>query len=284
MRLAWTACILALAAGALGCKDEPRPAPRTTPAGPQRAPAFTVRDLALATAVDARAAMLSVVGADVEAAMLAAPKERARAKPLLAALEVARAELEQAVQAVANPLDRALAESVAALAKRYAQELSDAAASGAPGAGLLRARSELGDAIAAYRRSRGSWSLDAPETQGPEREFGESRRELERAETGVMSRTQVALRGDEHEQDAAALRMSGHRVALRAKAAAELLPPATRDAARRYAAAQERVLDAAIALSRAGEKDAAQAARAYHAAKADALAALADYFAAVSAR
>jgi hypothetical protein len=78
--------------------------------------------------------------------------------------------------------------------------------------------------------------------------------------------------------------MTARMAVLRAKAAAERLPPAMRDAASRYAAAQGRVLEALEVLSQAAEKDAARAARAYHGAKADALAALADYLAAVAAR
>ncbi len=278
--------ILALAlASAVACKDEPRSPPRSQQSAAQGARRLTVRDLALATAVDAKAARLSVIGTDIEAAVLAvAAKDRARAKELLPALDVARAELEQAVQAIANPADRLLAENLVALAKRYALELSGAAGAGAPGGGIVAARSELGDAIGRYRQSRGAWTLDGGAPDGAERELAESRREMEQAETALMSRTRVAPRERGHEFEPAAVRMTGRMAVLRAKAAAERLPPAMRDAGSRYAAAQERVLETVAVLSQAGEKDAARAARAYHGAKADALAALADYLAAVAAR
>jgi hypothetical protein len=276
--------LLVLAAAA--CKDEPRPAPPSaSPAAsaPQRAAAFTLRDLALATAVDAKAARLSFAGAELEAALAEAGAKGERAKGLATALDVARAELDQAIRSVSNPADRASADAVGARAARYAQELAGAAASRAPSGAAAAARGALGDAIAAYRQARAGWRLDAPAPQGPEREFAEARRDMERAETAFVSRTQVAPREEGH-LDPAALRMTGEMAADRAKAAARQLPPAMRDAAARYAAAQEGVLAAVTALSQAPERERAGAARAYHLAKAEALAALADYFAALAAR
>ncbi len=70
----------------------------------------------------------------------------------------------------------------------------------------------------------------------------------------------------------------------RARAAAERLPPTLRDPALRWAAAQERAIEALNALAGAPASEGPALARRYHAAKADALAALADYFAALAAR
>jgi hypothetical protein len=273
-----------LVVAAASCKEKPRSAPPSA-STPQRAPAFTLRDLAVATAVDARAARLSFAGAELEAALAAPGAKAERARGLVTALDVARAELDQAIRSVSNPLDRAVADEVGARAARYAQELSGAAAAGAPSAAAAAAaaRGALGDAIAAYRQARAGWRLDAPEPQGSEREFAEARRDMERAETAFVSRTQVAPREEGH-LDPAALRMTGQMAVDRAKAAAGRLPPAMRDAAARYARAQEGVLAAVTALAQAPEGERAGAARAYHGAKAEALSALADYFAALAAR
>jgi hypothetical protein len=78
--------------------------------------------------------------------------------------------------------------------------------------------------------------------------------------------------------------MAGQMGVQRARAVAAQLSPALQPHAARYAAAQEKVLEAVNALQGAKESDKPRLARAYHAAKADALAALADYFAAVAAR
>ncbi len=66
--------------------------------------------------------------------------------------------------------------------------------------------------------------------------------------------------------------------------AAERLPEPLRAPALRWAAAEERALEAVSALVGAPEAERPAIARRYHAAKADALAALADYFAALAAR
>jgi hypothetical protein len=78
--------------------------------------------------------------------------------------------------------------------------------------------------------------------------------------------------------------MAGQMGVQRARTAAAGLSPALQPHALRYAAAQEQVLAAVNALQGAPEADMPRLARAYHAAKAEALAALADYFAAVAAR
>ena len=145
-------------------------------------------------------------------------------------------------------------------------------------------REQLAGALGAYRQSRAAWRLDAPEPQGSEREFAEARRDMERAESGFMSRTRVAPREEGHEFDPAAARMTGQMGVQRAKAAAAQLPPSLQPHAARYAAAQEKVLEAVNAMQGAADADRAKVARAYHAAKADALAALADYFAALASR
>jgi len=107
---------------------------------------------------------------------------------------------------------------------------------------------------------------------------------MEKAETGFMARTRVAPREEGHELDANAVRMSGQMGVQRARAAASALPPSLQPHAARYVTAQEKVLDAVNAIQGASEGERPRFARGYHAAKADALAALADYFAAVAAR
>lgn len=285
--LALRSALLATAALALAaCKEKPAPAPQAQPAA-AKPYAFTLRDLAVATAVDAKLARLSLAASDVEAAMGAAdPRERARAKDLLPALDAARAEADLAVQAVQNPLDRPGAARVGASADDYAARLSAAAAGAgaSPGPELAAARVGLGESLAMYRQSRAAWRFDAPEPRGAEREFAEARRDMEKAETGFMSRTQVAPREAGHELDPAAARMTAQMGVQRAKAAAAQLGPALQPHAARYAAAQERVLEAVFAIQAAREDERPRLARGYHAAKADALAALADYFAALAAR
>jgi colicin import membrane protein/SWI/SNF-related matrix-associated actin-dependent regulator 1 of chromatin subfamily A len=183
-------------------------------------------------------------------------------------------------------VDRPPAAGAAARADDYADRLLAAAREGsAPAAAqAAAAREELGRAIAGYRQARAAWRVDAPEPRGAGRELAEARRDMERAETAAVARTPVAPRADGHELDPAAVRMTGRMAVERARAAAERLPPATREAATRYASAQEKVLAAVAALSAAPDPEKAAAARTYQAAKAEALAALADYFAALAAR
>ena len=278
--------LLAAAALASACTEKPQPAKQPAPAAAKPS-AFTLKDLALATAVDAKVARLSLAAADLEAAVTAAAaKDRARAKELLPALDSARAETEQAVQAVANAADRAAALRVATAAKDYADRLaaSASAAQAASAVELALAREQLGAALSSYRASRATWRFDAPEPQGAERDFAEARRDMERAESAFMSRTRVAPRESGHEFDAAAARMTGQMAVERAKAAAGRLSSALQPHAARYAAAQAQVLEAVNALQGAGDAEKARVARAYHAAKTEALAALADYFAALAAR
>ncbi len=286
--LARTSALVAAVLAATACKDKAAPpSPQAPGAEPAKPYAFTLRDLALATAVDARIAKLSLAGSEVEAALVARDaKDRAKAQELLPQVDAARAEAEVAVQAVSNALDRPAALRVATAAKEYAERL--AAAASAPGAPLTpelaHAREGFGAALSAYRQSRVAWRFDAPEPQGAEREFAEARRDMERAETGFMSRTRVAPREEGHEFDAAAVRLAGQMGVQRAKAAAGQLSPALAPHAARYAAAQEKVLEAVNALQASGEADRPRLARAYHAAKAEALAALADYFGGLAAR
>lgn len=277
---------LALALSLLACKEERRPPPPQAP--PPRAGGLTLRDLALATSLDARLARLSLAASDLEAA-LAGPegaRDGDRLARLATELDVAKGEVGQAAAAVASQVDRPLAASAATRAAAYADRLAAAARarSAPPAAETAAAREALGAAIAAYRQSRTRWRIDAPEPQGAEREFAESRRDMERAETTFVSPLRVAPREEGHELDPAAVRMTGRMAAERARAAAARLPPGMKEAAGRYAAAQERVLASATALADAPGREKGSAARAYHAAKAEALAALADYFAALAAR
>jgi hypothetical protein len=275
----------------VACKEKTQVAPPPAPDAAARPAAtsytFTLRDLALATAVDAKVARLSLAGSEVEAALLARdPAEKAKAAGLVPQVDAARAEADAAIQQVANPLDRQGAAKVQAASKEYAARLAAAAA--APAAPLTpelaAARATFGEALAGYRESRAAWRFDAPPPQGAERELAEARRDMEKAETGFMSRTRVAPRGEGHEFDASGARMAGQMGVQRAKAAAAQLGPALQPHAVRYVEAQEKVLEAVNALQTAPEADRARLARGYHAAKAQALAALADYFAAVAAR
>jgi hypothetical protein len=282
------------------CSKKPEPAPAAvTPAPPPAVAPFTMRDLAAATALDARLARFSLAAADAQAALpaqeaapVAAKGERAaapsreRAKALLPGVETALAEAEAAQGAIAHPLDRQQAERAVAAARTFAGKLAAAVAAAAPGAQaeLFAARDALGSAILGYRAARSAWRLDAPEPTGVERDFAEARRELERVETAFGSRTRVAPREEGHEFDAAAARMTGQMAARRAKAAADQLAPELKAPAVRHAEAQERAVEAMISLRSAPEAERAALSRGYHAAKAEALGALADYFAALAAR
>lgn len=273
-----------------GCSRKPEPAAQPAPApGPG---AFTLRDLAAATALDARLARLTLAAGDVQAALPAEPAAgkagaaRERARALLPEVDAALAEVSSALGAIGHPVDRAQAAPVVDAAKAFAGKLAAAVSGDAPGARaeLFAARDALGAAISAYRASRGAWRLGAPEPQGAEREFAEARREMERTEMAFGSRTRVAPRESGHEFDPAAARMTGQMATRRAKAAAESLAPPLRDPAVRYAEAQAQALDAVMGLAEAAEAERAAVSRRYHAAKAEALAALADYFAALSTR
>jgi hypothetical protein len=257
-----------------------------------------MRDLAAATAVAARLARFSLVASDVQAALPAQvppPAKgqgqrpdagRERARRLLPELDTAYAEVERAVAGIAHPGDRSRATPALAAAKTLSGKLAAAATGDAAAVlpELFSARDALAAAIAQYRASRAGWRLDAPEPRGVERDFAEARREMERVESAFGSRTRVAPREEGHEFDPAAARMTGVMAAQRARAAAEQLAAPLRDPAVRYAAAEEQALDAVTGLATAEEGERAAIARRYHAAKADALAALADYFAALSAR
>lgn len=288
--LARTSALVATATLAFAaCREKSAPPPtQPAAAAPAAKPfAFTLRDLALATAVDAKLARLSLAGSEIEAALVAKdPQEKARAASFLPTVDAARAEADGAVAQVTNPLDQPAAARVQAAAKEYAARLT--AAARAPQAPLTpelaAARASFGEALAGYRESRAAWRFDAPAPQGAEREFVEARRDMEKAETAFMARTRTAPRESGHEFDATGNRMAGQMGVQRAKAAAAQLPSALQPHALRYAEAQEKVLGAVNALQAASEADKPRLARAYHAAKADALAALADYFAAVAAR
>jgi len=107
---------------------------------------------------------------------------------------------------------------------------------------------------------------------------------MERTEMAFGSRTRVAPREEGHEFDPAAARMTGLMAVERAKGAAARLAPALGEPAARYAAAEGRALEAVTGLVQAPEAERAAVSRRYHEAKAEALAALADYFTALASR
>jgi hypothetical protein len=264
------ALLLASVVLALACEE--RRAPPAAPA-PLKPPVFTVRDLALATAVDACVARVALAAGDLEEAFVGV-RSRGAAPALLGPLEVARAELAQAARAVTHPIDRPFAQDVAARADAYARELATFANGGAAASTVASARNAFGDAAAIYHHARSRWRLDPAERGGEELAFNEARQELEQAEAAFVSGT----------RDAAAVRLEAPEAARRARAAAERLPPGVRDAALRWAGAQEAVLGRMTALGEASPPEQSDASRAYQAAKVDALVALADYFAALAAR
>ncbi len=273
-------------------KTEPGPGARQGAAPPVAAASFSMRDLAAATALDARLARFSLVASDVEAALRTPAATRVKAatadaaRKLLPELQAAYGEAERARAGIAHAGDRAVADAAVAAAKAYSGKL--AASDGADAAALaperLSARDAFGAAVAQYRAARSRWRLDAPEPRGVEREFAEARREMERAESALGSRTRVAPREAGHELDPSSAQVTGVTAAARATSTAERLPSPLREPAARYAAAEAEALDAVARIGDAAEADRPAIARRYHAAKADALLALADYFAALSAR
>jgi hypothetical protein len=263
--------LAAVLAAALACDAPKAPAP---PAPPPPATSFTPRDLALATALDAKLAALTLVASDLEKLMRGGGARASRARRLLSRLRVARAEVERSAAAVSNPADGTLAVRVGALAGRYADALAAAVGGSAPVSAahrgeLQRAQGELAEAIDVYRRSRTGWRLELPPREGAERDFEDARRELERLEATLPPASPPAV--------SLAVR--------RAQATAGKLPSGLREPAARYASGQEKALAALRAGSKAADaRNAAAAARAYHAAKVEALAALADYLAALASR
>src|SRR5512133_646626 len=281
------------------CSKKPEPAPAAPAGGAARTAAapFSMRDLAFATALDAKLARFSLVASDVQRVLPAGTAAPAttpagadaapdRARMLLPRIDTALADVDQALAGISHPADRQQAVPARDAAKAYAGKLA-AAAAGVPGAApeLLSARDTFAAAIGQYRASRARWRLDAPEPQGLERDFAEARREAEKLESALGSGTPVARREDGHALDPATARtMNGLEAARRASEIAERLPNPLRGPAVEYAAAQERALEAVTGLAQAPERERPALARRYHAAKVEALAALADYFAALSAR
>jgi hypothetical protein len=205
---------------------------------------------------------------------------------LLTRVDGALAEVDQALAGISHPADRQQAAPARDAAKTYAGKLA-AAVSGDPASlapELLSARDAFAAAIARYRASRARWRLDAPEPRGLERDFADARRQAEQVESAFGSRTQVAPREEGHAFDPAAARMTGVMAARRAREIAEQLSDRLRGPAVAYALAEERALEAVTGLAQAPEAERPAFARRYHAAKAEALAALADYYAALPAR
>jgi hypothetical protein len=266
----------AVLAAVVSCKEVKKPAPPS--------PVLSVRDLARAYALDAQAARLSLAAAEIESRLaMQDAKARAAAKEVLPALEAARGELARAAEATGSVWDRALLERLEAKAKAYAGRLSDAAAAGAGvPAELAIARDDFTHTFMAFRAARGLRLVATTEPQGAEREFAEARREMETAESALTSRGRAAPQ--QGQIDLAVVRTTAQKAVERARAAIPSLPEALRDPAARYAAAQEKALDAVNRMASAADAQRAALARAYQAAKVDALSALADYFAALAGR
>jgi hypothetical protein len=285
MRHVLLTAALALLVAATACKKKPEPAAgqSAAPGDPYATAVFTLRDLALATSFEARLARLSLAGADTEAAVLAkTAKERREAAGRLAETKVALAEVEKAFSVIRNPLDGSAAALTTELARNYVSALGSASREQAPrDADLAPAREALGKSIAVYRAARSRWRLDAPTPEGAEREFAETRRVMERAEADLGQR---GAPDEARDRDQRRGFTFAAMMAKRTRRVADELPPALREPVQRYLDAQTNVLKALDTLRFGAAKQQPAASRAYQGAKADALAALADYFAAVASR
>lgn len=274
MRRLASAALVLLAAAA--CRKQPEPA---TPAAAAPA-AFTLRDVAAAAALDARLAALTWQGS--RCLDLLGRGDRAGAQALAGGLSTALAEAEQAAAAVAHPLDRTASAGVVAGARGFVQALAAftaavAADPRASPAALIQARDELGRAVNAYRQSRTAWRVEAPLEVGAAQDFAEAKQALERAEMQGLQLAAVAPRDEGHRLDAGSARLGAQTAAVRARDAAARLDPALRLAAARWVDAQERSLQALTALGAAPAAEQPRLSLGYQAARAEALAALADY-------
>jgi hypothetical protein len=270
--------LLALALATSACRRQQESAATASPPA-AAAPPFRLRDLAAATALDARLAALTL-----EASRyldLVGRGDAKGAQALLPRLDAAVAEADKALAAVTHPLDRKQADAAVAAARRFAATLASwgptlAKDPKASPATVFQSRENLGRAVNQYRQARGFWKIEAPLAVGPAQDFAEAGRELERAETQALEVSQVAPRDEGHKLDAGSARMSARAAAARARDAAQRLDPDLREAATRWVDAEDRSVQALMALQAAPQAQQHELSLDYQAARADALAALAD--------
>jgi hypothetical protein len=141
---------------------------------------------------------------------------------------------------------------------------------------VFQSREDLGRAVNQYRQARAFWKIDQPLEVGPALDFAEAGRELERAEMQALEVSQVAPRDEGHKLDAGSARLSAQAAAGRARDAAQRLDPDLREAATRWVDAQDRSVQALMALQAAPQAQQPGLSLDYQAARAEALAALAD--------
>jgi len=273
-----TALLLAVASlAAPACKREEPPAASPAPAGPR---AFAAKDLAAAAALDARLATLTLESSRyLDQLGRVGP---AAARQLTPAIEAAVVASAAAAEQVSHPADRPAADAAVAAARRLAQTLAAfgatvAADPKASPAALLTARDELGRAVNTYRQLRSGWRMDQPMEVGAAQDFAAAKADLEKAEMGALQVVNVAPRDEGHKMEYTSVRLTTQAAAGRARDAAVRLDPAVRDTASRWVDAQERSVQALVALSSAAPAEQPQASLAYQAARAEALAALAEY-------
>lgn len=272
-----TALLLALALLAPACKREAPPAAAPAPAGPR---AFTARDLAAATSLDARLAALTLESSRYLDKL--SREGPAAARELTPAIEAAVVASAAAAEQVSHPADRPAADAAVAAARKLAQTLAAFGATlatdpKASPAALLTARDELGRAVNGYRQLRGGWRMDQPLEVGAAQDFAAAKAEMEKAEMGALQVVNVAPRDEGHKMEYGSVRLTAQAAAGRARDAAAKLEPSLREPAARWVDAQERSVQALVALSSASPAEQPQASLAYQAARAEALSALAAY-------
>src|SRR6266542_869262 len=271
------ALVVALGLALAGCKQEPRP-PRATPAALVVERPFTPADLAVAMALDARLARVTLLASELQLAADDGPQALAeRAASLEPRLTAAVDEAERALAAVAHPGDRALAERAVEAARRWPALARDLR--GAPSAGpapLRRPQEELGQAVFEYRRARAALPvLAAPET-GAAAAFSRASAELERVEGEAGQRLPAAPRDEGHQLDGTGARRSARASVARARDAAGRLPPHLQAPALRWVEAEGKAVEALLALRAAPEASRRALSLGYLEAKADALDASAE--------
>jgi hypothetical protein len=268
-----TTLVLAALLAAAGCRKQTEPA-----AAPPAPAPFRLADVAAAAALDARLASLTYQAS--RHLELVARGEVARARESAPALEAAVQAAAAAAGAVSHPLDRPGAEAALEAARKFTAALvafgqASAADPRASPAALVQARDDLGRAVNAYRQLRSAWRVDQSLEVGAAQDFAEAKRDLERAEMQALEVSLVAPRSEGHKLDTGAARLAAQAAAGRARDAAARLEPELRDAAGRWVEAQDRSVQALMALTAGSPPEQPRLSLAYQAARADALGALA---------